>query len=110
MVKNIIFVFLLLSILKSEDVYQKNCVSCHNDLPVSIDKFFFRYLLKYSSERNVKEKMFDYLKNPSKEKTVMVESFIDRFGVKQPSNLNDEELKKALDIYWDKYKVIGRLK
>lgn len=54
MVKRFLIIVTLLSSLNG-DIYDKNCVSCHNKLPVTIDKFFFHYLLKYSSERKVKE-------------------------------------------------------
>lgn len=79
-------------------------------LPVSIDKYFYRYLLKYSGEKALKNSMFEYLKNPSKENTIMPEAFINRFGVKKKSKLNDDKLKEAIDIYWEKYKVFGKLK
>lgn len=94
----------------SKDIYQKNCIECHKKLPVTIDKFFYRYLLKYSSESKVKQKIFEYLKKPTKDQSVMAESFIRRFGVKKPTKLNDEQLKKAIDIYWQNYKVFGKLK
>jgi hypothetical protein len=109
MVRCFFILLLFISFIKA-DVYEKNCVTCHTKLPVSIDKFFFRYLLKYSSERNVKEKLIDYLKYPSKEKTVMAEGFIERFGVKKSTKLNDKELEEAVNIYWEKYKVFGKLK
>ncbi len=90
--------------------YQTNCITCHKKLPVSIDKYFYHYLLKYSSERGVKEAMASYLKTPSKEKTVMSAAFISRFGIKKPTKLTNEELKEAIDIYWQTYKVFGKLK
>ncbi len=90
--------------------YTKNCVSCHNELPVSIDKYFYHYLLKYSSEKGVKESIASYLKTPSKEKTVMSEAFISRFGIKKPTKLTNKELKEAIDKYWETYKVFGQLK
>ena len=93
-----------------KDVYQTNCVKCHKKLPVSIDKYFYRYLLKYSSERNVKNAMSEYLKKPTQKMTIMPEAFIKRFGVKKKTKLSDEKLKEALDIYWEKYKVFGKLK
>lgn len=93
-----------------KDIYQTNCIKCHKKLPVSIDKYFYRYLLKYSSERNVKNAMYEYLKKPSKNMTIMPEAFIKRFGVKKKTKLSDEKLKEALDIYWEKYKVFGKLK
>ena len=92
------------------NVYQTNCIKCHKKLPVSIDKYFYRYLLKYSSERNVKESMFKYLKKPSKKMTIMPDAFIKRFGIKRKTKLSDKRLNKALDIYWEKYKVFGKLK
>ena len=113
MVKNLFFIFILSCSLfaKSEiDTYEANCVKCHDKLSLSIDKYFYRYLLKYSSEKDVKDAMFDYLQNPSVEKTIMAESFITRFGIKKKSNLSDEKLKEALDIYWDEYKIFGKLK
>ncbi len=91
------------------NVYENNCVSCHKKQPVSIDKYFYRYLLKYSSQRAVKEAMTKFLKNPNKDTTIMPEAFIKRFGIKKKTNLTDKELKEALDSYWEKYKVFGKL-
>lgn len=109
MVRVVIFVLFTLCFLKA-NVYEQNCVTCHKQIPVSIDKFFYRYLLKYSSQRDVKLALFDYLKEPSKETTVMPEAFILRFNIKKASTLTDKELKEAIDIYWEKYKVFGKLK
>lgn len=108
----IVITFLICSLNAKEkkDIYESNCVKCHNNLPVSIDKYFYRYLLKYSSENAVKKSMFEYLKSPSKDTTIMPEAFINRFGIKKKSKLNDKKLKEALDIYWEKYKVFGKLK
>ncbi|WP_458700665.1 hypothetical protein ACKGJI_00775 [Sulfurospirillum sp. 1307] len=91
-------------------VYEQNCVSCHEKLPVKIDKFFYRYLLKYSSEENLKNSLKDYLKNPSKEKSILQEELIDRFGIKKPTTLDEKELQEAIDEYWEIYKVFGKLK
>ena len=114
MVKILLISFFIFSSLsaveKNSEIYELNCIQCHSKLPVSIDKYFYRYLLKYSSEKDVKKAMFDYLKNPTKEKTIMAESFITRFGIKKKSNLSDDKLLEALDTYWDKYKVFDRLK
>jgi hypothetical protein len=54
MVKYIILILFFIIPLGANNIYEKNCVKCHKKLPVSIDKFFYRYLLKYSSESNVK--------------------------------------------------------
>mgnify|MGYP006995565270 CR=1 FL=1 len=109
MVRKIILTTLLACASLNASAYKNDCVGCHNKLPVSLDKYFYRYLLKYSSERNVKSAMFEYLKNPSQESSVMAEAFISRFGVKEKTKLADEELSEALDRYWEKYKVFGKL-
>ena len=108
MVKFLLLISLVLTL--NAGVYKTNCVACHKKLPVSIDKYFYRYLLKYSSEKDVKKAMLHYLKNPKKEESVMAEAFISRFGVKKKSTLSNKELKKALKSYWKKYKVFGKLK
>ncbi len=108
MVKSFLLVFLLSSL--NAGVYETNCVQCHGKLPVSIDKYFYRYLLKYSSEREVKKAMLHYLQKPSQKQSVMGEAFISRFGVKHKSQLSNTALKKALNVYWNNYKVFGKLK
>ena len=114
MVRIFLVLFLIISFLNAarneDDIYETNCLRCHSKLPVAIDKYFYRYLLKYSSEKDVKKAMFEYMKNPTVEKTIMAESFITRFGIKKKTNLSDDKLMEALDIYWNEYKIFGKLK
>lgn len=110
MARLIALLLLFITFSNAADVFETNCVRCHKTLPVSIDKYFYRYLLKYSGEKALKESMFEYMKKPTKEKTIMPEAFINRFGVKKKTKLSDKKLKEALDIYWEKYKVFGQLK
>jgi hypothetical protein len=91
-------------------IYEKNCIPCHEDMAVKIDKFFYRYLLKYSSEMEVKNAMTKYLKNPKTENSILVDGLINRFGVKKKTTLNDAQLQEALDTYWDQYKIFDKLK
>ena len=108
MVKVLMIGFCLI-IQMQASVYKQNCLSCHNKLPVSIDKFFYRYLLTYSSQGELKKQMLSYLQNPKEKNTIMPEAFISRFGIKEKTYLSKEELKSALDEYWDEYKVFGKL-
>jgi len=109
MVKKVLIVCLLhVSIFAS--VYNDNCVACHATMPVKIDKFFYRYLLKYSSEENLKNALMQYLKNPTKETTILQEGLQNRFGIKEKTTLNDKDLKNAVDEYWKIYQVFGKLK
>lgn len=105
------FILCLLLVLNlSASVYQKNCLSCHNKLPIKIDKFFYRYLLKYSSAIETKYAMKLYLQNPKKENSILNPALLNRFGVKKKTTLSEKDLKKAIDEYWDKYKIFGKLK
>lgn len=112
MVRAIFLILLILSSLdaKKKTVYDRNCVECHRKIPVTIDKYFYRYLLEYSSEEDVKESMFNFIKNPTKEKSLMSESLIKRFGLKKKTILKDEEIKEAIDIYWNEYNLFDKLK
>jgi hypothetical protein len=68
------------------------------------------YLLVYSGEKNVKAGLKHYLKYPNKDISVMSKLFIDTYGIKHKTDLPDYVLDKAIDIYWEKFKVIGKLK
>ncbi len=105
--------FLLICIVcvsARESTYERHCVPCHKELPVKIDKFFYRYVLKYSSETEVKHAMMHYLKNPTKESSIISDGLINRFGVKKKTMLSDDALSEALDTYWETYKVFNKLK
>ena len=110
MVKKIFFTFLILFNIQAYDIFDEKCVYCHKMLSISLKDMFFKYLLKYSSENSVKSVLLFYLKNPKPELSVMPKEYINIFGIKQKSDLNDSELKKAIDIYWDRYKVFGKIK
>lgn len=115
MVKIVFIVLLIVSAIYSDEKkqvansYETHCVKCHEPLSISLEKIFFRYLVKYSSELSVKSAMIDFLKNPNKQTSAMSDEQIRRFGIKSKSRLSDEELKNAIDIYWDRYKVFGKL-
>ncbi len=91
-------------------IYRQNCLQCHQKLSFNLKQVYFDYLLKYSSEKAVKLALIDYLKSPNKDTSVMSKEYIRRFGVKKPTSLTDEELEKAIDYYWKRYTVFGKLK
>ena len=93
-----------------EKIYNENCMICHRQLSFNLKQIYFDYLLKYSSEKAVKLALIDYLKNPNKDTSVMPREYIRRFGLKKPTLLDDKELEMAVDYYWDRYKVFGKLK
>ena len=92
------------------DPYRNDCVRCHRKLPVTLDKFFFNYLLKYSSEREVKAALYSFLRHPTKKKALASEELIRQYGLMPPSRLSDTDLRRAIDTYWETYKVFGKIK
>jgi len=97
--------------LKESNIYEGNCIPCHKyGMPSSLQKMFMKYIKAYSGETTVKLTLKQFLKNPTKEDSVMSELFLSRFSVKEKSFLSDEDLSKAIDIYWDLYNVRNKLK
>jgi len=114
MVRKII-VLLFLSILvqaqePKPNIYETNCLVCHKQLSFDLGTIFFEYLLKYSDEVSVKSALVDFLKNPNSDTSVMTKVYIKSFGLKQKSELSKKELQKAIDDYWEKYTVFGKLR
>ncbi len=91
-------------------IYEQNCMKCHKQMSLSMQKIFMRYLLKYSSEVSVKSALFDFLKNPNYFTSALRKDQIAGYGLKGKTTLTDTQLRKAIDTYWEKYKVFGKLK
>ena len=106
----LICTFLLLHSAYGEDAFERNCVQCHQALPMSLQRMFMSYLLVYSGEKNVKAALKHFMRYPRRDTSAMSELFLQNFRVKKPLNISDKELEEAIDIYWEKYKVIGKLK
>lgn len=107
-------IFILITLLSSwsysTDAFERNCVECHKQLPATLQRMFFNYLLVYSGEKNTKAGLFYYMRYPYKDISVMSELFIQTIGIKKPLNISNRELREAIDIYWEKYRVVGRVK
>ena len=110
MVKFLLIVAVLSSISSAEDLYEKNCVGCHKELPTSLQRMFMNYLLVYGGEKNLKAGLKHYLQYPSKHISVMSDLFIENYGIKKKTTLKSEVLDEILDIYWEKFKVFDKLK
>jgi hypothetical protein len=68
------------------------------------------YLKVYSGEITTKAALKGYLQNPDKKLSVMSDLFIDRFGIKDKTDLTEKELEEAINIYWDLYNVRNKLR
>ncbi|MDD2292315.1 MAG: hypothetical protein PHV52_08550 [Aliarcobacter sp.] len=108
--KLVVLVHLLaIEILADTSLFDNNCKNCHF-ASRQLDMFMARYTLKYSSESKIKEAIFQYLKDPKKETSVMPTGFLNRFGIKDPSTLNETELKNSIEQYYNIYNLKNRIK
>ena len=90
--------------------FQNSCVACHREKNIDLRETFMSALLVYGGEKNFKMALFYYCKNPNILSSVMSDKFVKKYLPLKPINLSDKKLKKMIDIYWEKYKVIGNLK
>lgn len=105
--KNILVMFFCSFVSANE--FETNCLNCHQN-PTQLKMIMGKYTLKFSSEKRVKNAMFEFLKNPSQEKSAMPSGFISRFGIKEKSNLSDEILEKSIQQYYEKYNLTQYIK
>jgi len=54
MVKKLIVILSLSLGLQGQNVYERNCIPCHETLPTSLEQMFMSYLAAYSGEKNLK--------------------------------------------------------
>jgi hypothetical protein len=109
-IKSIVWMMVSVVLLCAENAYERECVPCHRELPMSLQRMFMNYLLVYSGEKNTKVALKHFMRYPRKDTSVMSELFLKNFAIKEPLMISDEALDEAIDIYWEKYKVIGKLK
>ncbi len=107
------FIFILILFFSSafgNNVYTQNCINCHKDLSYSLQEIFMRYLSAYGGENNVKAGMLHYFIYPAKDISVMPKEFLTEKGIMNHSYIGEKNLQKSIDMYWELYKVKGRLK
>jgi hypothetical protein len=97
------------SFVQAENVFETECVKCHMQRKISLRKTFMNALLVYSGKENMKAGLKYYLKHPRRDSSVMSEEFLDKYGLIKPLRIDDKRLDEALEIYWNRYTVLGKL-
>jgi len=92
------------------DVFEIECVKCHIERKISLRKTFMNALLVYSGKENMKAGLKYYLRHPRRDSSVMSEEFLDRYGLIKPLDIDEKRLDEALEIYWNRYTVQGKLR
>lgn len=109
MVKTIILLVIFFTASNSSQSFEEACIKCHIEGNIPNEVIYKRYLSKYSSHKKMSEAMVDYLKNPTKQKTIMPPRFIDIFGLKEAMTLSDDELNKHVNELIKTYDIKKRL-
>lgn len=78
---------------------ERNCLACHLEQKIPSELMYRRYLIKYSTQKSIKKRLFEYLKKPKKEKSIMPTQFFLKFPEKEQSDLNETLLKESIEAY-----------
>ena len=83
----------------------KTCLSCHIQQQIPNGLIYRRYLMQYSTDRRMEEAIFKYLKNPSKETSIMPPQFFLKFPMKEKLQLDDRKLHDSIKKYLKKFDI-----
>ncbi len=108
MAKVILIFLIFVSFLKANSL-EKDCLECHKREKIPSSIIYKRYLLNFSTKNRIKKTMFNYLKTPNKDNSILPKQFFIKFKIKQPSSLNNKELNKSIDEFIEKYDLAKKL-
>ncbi|NTU43106.1 MAG: c-type cytochrome [Nitrospirales bacterium] len=93
---------------KGEEVFHKSCESCHTYAPppktappaVGLSNHYHE---AFTDKEKAISHMVDFMKNPSKEKSVLLPIALERWGLMPAMTLSDEELRAVATWIWEVY-------
>jgi hypothetical protein len=108
--KKILSIAIVCGYMGANDMLEYKCISCHKAQQVPSEMIYKKYLMQYSTKDDIAKAMFIYLKSPQISTSIMPKPFFAKFPTKKPSTLTDEELKKLIRLYIDKYDIVKKLR
>lgn len=88
---------------------QSKCLGCHIQEQIPSELIYRRYLMTYSTQEEMQNAIFNYLKDPKKENSIMPPPFFFKFPMKEALKLDDETLEKNIDAFLDTFDVKKKL-
>ena len=107
MVKVVLSIIILSSFLNASP-FEENCLSCHENY-FKFNMMMKKYTIKYSSEKRIKKAIFEYLKKPAYDKSVLPFGYLNRFGIKEETMLDDKTLREMIDIYYKQFNLKSKI-
>ncbi len=95
--------------LSAKQQLQNNCLQCHTQEQIPSELIYRRYLMTYSTQEEMQNAIFNYLKDPKKENSIMPPPFFFKFPMKETLDLNDESLEKNIGAFLDTFDVKKKL-
>jgi hypothetical protein len=110
----VIISFLSLLLFAEESNIQDNafanvCLNCHQQQQIPSSLIYKRYLMKYSTNKNMEKAIFNYLKDPKKEHSIMPAPFFLKFPMKEKILLDDKTLRKYIQLYLQQFDIKKKL-
>ncbi len=110
MAKIILSTILLLSLYARSD-FKTQCLACHREeAGPDMYNVYLQYLHVYGSNKRAKEAMFNFLKDPKVERSIMKMEVITRYGIHPSLSFKDQQLRHLIDRYIEFYDVKKRIK
>ena len=108
--KKIVFILISCGLFSyGESSFSRECIPCHRQKKISLQKVFMDALLVYGGKENMKAGLAYYFRNPRLGSSVMDEDFLQKNGIKESIKLPREIMDEALEAYWQIYTVRGKL-
>ena len=106
--KLIFLCVLVLGVYGSEGL-EKNCLSCHRAQQVPSELIYRRYLMRYSTKEAMEKAIFAYVKNPTKQSSIMPLQFFLKFPMKEENSLENKVLKSMIKGYVEHFDIKKKL-
>jgi cytochrome c551/c552 len=108
MEKIVIGILITVSVVNTIEL-KNSCIGCHQEQKIPSELIYRKYLMKYSDKEAIEDKIFEYIKNPKKENSIMPKQFFLKFPMKSKMDLNITILKKDISDYLELFDVRRRL-
>ena len=85
------------------------CLNCHSRQKIPSELVYRRYLMRYSTNKNMQKAILEYLKNPNPKNSIMPKQFFFKFPKKERSENNISTIKRGIEEYLNYFDIKNKL-